>query len=174
MSTPYPEELGDWFPYSYRSLTKLNNPVILEHHGAFFKAHAHLNEVELDSKLRQKALRQIHADPMKYAKNWVANLGRLFFNYPYSYEQQKVSTYFFLVPNGFLVVLALLCIYPTWVARNRIPIEIVTLGAFGIITIAGSSLLSAYARFLVPVIPIASLWICYVISQIVTIQIRKS
>jgi len=103
--------------------------------------------------------------------NWASNIGRLLFNYPYSYTPQKLSTFAYLIPNMFLVVLMVFSIYPTYRARSVIPGEIYLLLVFALIAFGGSSLVSAYARQFLPLIPIFGLWIFWVWSKVMRIEI---
>jgi len=64
-------------------------------------------------------------------------------------------------------------IYPTYRARAAIPGEIVVLLGFALIAFGGSSLVSAYARQLLPLIPVFALWFFLFFTSIVKIEIRS-
>jgi len=121
---------------------------------------------------KKQAIRNILDHPMKIFMNWLANIGRLLFNYPYSYTSQKLSTYIYMIPNMFLVVMMAFSIYPTYRARKWIPFEIYALLAFGLLAFGGSSLLSAYVRQFLPLIPICFLWVIFVWMNVVKIEIK--
>jgi hypothetical protein len=55
--------------------------------------------LERDDAFKAQALRNIAAHPAKYLRNWLANVGRLLFSYPYSYTEQKTSTFFYLAAS---------------------------------------------------------------------------
>ncbi len=166
MSSPYEDELGD-----------LRVPAIFDsdNHRRFFEGinKKGLSNIELDEELKKQAIQNIINHPFKYFKNWMANIGRLLFNYPYSYDRQKLSTYFYLIPNMFFVVVSVLCVYPTYRKWSSIPDEIRILLIFGLIVFLGSSLVYAENRYSWPLVPVLFLWIFFVFSKIVKIDIRK-
>ncbi len=174
MSSPYPDDLGDW-----HSKTDFNSDAYTDgghalavNHRAFFTEVTAMTDVERDLAFRRQGIRNIMHHPAKYVKNWLANVGRLLFNYPYSYTVQKLSTYAYILPNLFLLAAAAFSLYPTWVARRRIPPEIALLLGFGLLTFGGSSLLSAYGRQFYPIVPILMVWIVYVWTNLARIELR--
>ena len=169
MSTPYENELGDWID----ARTMKKNAQLFQHHHETFDSLKMLSYTESDDKLKKQAIRNIMQNPSKFLRNWVANVGRLLFNYPFSYTEQKLSTYFFLIPNMFIVVIFVLCIYPAILGRRLIPYEISGLLLFGLISFGGSSLLSAYNRQFWPLVPIFFLWIAFVLSRILKIEVEQ-
>jgi hypothetical protein len=169
MSSPHNEDLGDW----HKSKDILENPDKFAKHVDFFQRLSHLDQIQRDEEFRKRAVDQIISNPEKYVLNWIANVGRLLFSYPFSNTPQKITTYFYLVPNMFIVVISILCIYPSYVGRRLIPFEIWTLLVFLLISLGGSSLLSAYERQFRPLIPVVFLWIFVTISKTVKLEIRK-
>jgi len=151
MATPYEGESGDWKPEESFDA----NPQIAKNHGDFFKSMANLNYVQKDDELKRKAIYNITHNPAKFLKNWIANIGRLLFSYPYSYTPQRLSTFFYLIPNMFIVVLSFLCIYPAYRGRKSVPYEISSLLSFALITFGGSTLLSGYSRQFCILVPIS-------------------
>jgi len=137
MSTPYSNELGDWF-----STKDVQTNPELAQHQEFFDKLVDLPQVERDNELKKQALYNIAHYPQKYFINWTANVGRLLFSYPFSYTQQKITTFFYLIPNIFIVVLFVLSIYPTILSRKSMPHEMYALLYFSFIAFFGTSLLS--------------------------------
>jgi len=167
MSSPYAEELGDWFDQ-----TKIEKKLPwAKNHKKFFDELSRLPSIQQDDLLKKQAIQNIVDHPKKFMLNWAANVGRLLFNYPYSYTPQKLSTFAYLIPNMFLVVLMVFSLYPTYRARGAIPGEIYILLVFALIAFGGSSLVSAYARQLLPLIPIFGLWMFLVWSKCMRIEI---
>ena len=166
ISTPFEEERGDWF--SEKSVYA--TPELRAHHGAFLDEIAGLDGLEKDTAFRHAAIRNIRKNPRKFVSNWMANVGRLLFNYPYSYTPQKLTTYFYLLPNMFLVVMLVLSAYPAWLGRKRIPPEMYALFLFGLVALAGSSLLSAYERQSRVLLPVWITWIAFVATRFVEIR----
>lgn len=169
ISTPYDNELGDW----QGSRTVLENPQLYKKHYEFFKRIENLPPIQKDDEFRKLAIQNIIDHPSKYLKNVLANVGRLLFNYPFTNTNQKISTYFFMIPNMFLVVVFILCIYPAFLGRKLIPDEIYGLFLFGLIAFGGSSLLSAYNRQFWPLVPVFMLWISFVITNIIKLEIKR-
>jgi hypothetical protein len=112
--------------------------------------------------------------PLGYLRNWIANVGRLLFSYPFSYTPQKISTYFYLLPNMFLVVFLLVSVYPAVRRRRAIPYEICALLLFTLIALGGTSLLCAYDRQFRPLVPILLLWLSFVYVRILRIELRDT
>jgi hypothetical protein len=167
MSSPYAGELGSWFSDDdVQALPELSP------HREFFAKIADLSEVERDEALKKQALDNIIHHPSRFVMNWVANVGRLLFSYPFSYTPQKISTYFYLLPNMFLVVFLVGSVYPAVLKRRTIPYEIYALLFFALIAMGGTSLLSAYDRQFRPLVPIFLLWLSFVYVRILRIELR--
>ncbi|NOZ70175.1 MAG: hypothetical protein GXP46_13255 [Deferribacteres bacterium] len=169
MSTPYENELGDWQWMG----SMLEHPDVYKKQMEFDRRLSKLPRVQRDEAYKRQAVKNIVNHPLKYFKNWLANIGRLLFNYPYSYTSQKVSTYFYIIPNMFLVVFGVACIYPACLRRRLIPGEIYGVIGFGLIAFGGSSLLSAYNRQFWPLVPVVILWIAIVSTRVVRIELRQ-
>lgn len=170
MSTPYRGELGNWHDWSQ----VYAQPQLSANHREFFDRIAPLDNVRRDEELKKQGLKNIREHPRKFLANWMCNLGRLFFSYPFSYKLQSPTTFFYLIPNMFLVVLSILCIYPTIIRYHNIPFAIIILLLISVIYMGGSTLLSAYERQLRPIFPILFLWISFTLLRIVEIRIRAA
>ena len=132
MSSPYENELGS----AFHSNSVQKEPYLAPHKD-FFDKISDLSEAEKDIEFKKQAVINITQYPGRYILNWTANIGRLLFSYPFSYTQQKLTTYFFLLPNMFLVVLFILSTYPAFKRWDSIPLEIFTLLLFGLISFGG-------------------------------------
>ncbi len=167
MSTPYAREFGDW-----RSAAELREcPETRKNHGDLFGELAKMTPVEADGELRSRAVRNIVESPGKYMLNIVANIGRMLFSYPYSYAEDRLTTYFWAIPNMFVFVTMMFCVYPTWVACKRVPGEIYTLLLFGCAAFGASSLVSAYARQFYVLLPLFAVWSAFVLFRILRVEI---
>lgn len=167
MATSRGDDLGDW----HDARSPVDVGTLPDEHRAVLASLETLGVVERDGALWQAGLRHVLANPAGYARNWLANLGRLLFNYPFSGTPQKLSTYFYALPNMVLVVLALLCVVPTLARRRSLPAELVAVLAFALVSLGGMSLVSAYARFLVPMVPILVLWIAFTATRLITVRL---
>jgi hypothetical protein len=166
MASPYEGELGDWHPM--RAAARDSD--LSDKHSEFFSGLGALPRVEVDQALRHRAIENIKAHPGKYARNWVANVGRLLFGYPRTQSVPKLRSLLDVVPGMFLTVISTLCLYPTWAGRRRIPHAIWVLLAVAFVYFGESSLLSALHRFTLPAIPICFLWISFVLTRIIDIR----
>lgn len=172
MSTPHPKEYGDWH-MEQDVLDAEKNPELHTNHGALFEKLSSLPYLEKDKILKQKALENILSSPGKYLLNWLANLGRLVFNYPYSYASQTLPKYIYLIPNAFLFVISFLLIYPTYIGRKKLPFEITFLSIFAFIYLGGNSLVSAYPNYFIIIVPIIVFWLSFILTQVVSIEVLK-
>lgn len=151
MSSPYAEESGDWF--GYHAVMEGNNPVLHSHHHSTYEDISLLPAHEADRVLVRKAMDNIRQHPGKYLRNWGANVGRLLFNYPYSYTPQSATSLFYIVPNSVLLSFALMGVWLSIMHRRQIPAGFWFLLAFFSVSFAGSSLVSAYGRMFVVLTP---------------------
>jgi 4-amino-4-deoxy-L-arabinose transferase-like glycosyltransferase len=168
MSTPYPGELGNWWNWNQ----VYEEPQLYKNHHAFFDNISKLDGVRQDEEFRKQALKNIREHPKKYLYNWMCNIGRLLFSYPFSYTMHSPTTFFYLIPNMFIIVLSILCVFPAIIKYKSIPFEIITLLLIFAIYCGGSSLISAYERQLRPVFPILFLWISFTLFRVVEIKLR--
>jgi hypothetical protein len=167
ISSPYESELGSWF-----AATDVYGDPMLEPHRAFFDTLSGLDGVERDDAFKREAIYNITYHPRRFLVNWMANMGRLLFSYPFSYTPQKLSTYFYLLPNMFVVVLLSLSLCFGYLRRRLIPYEIYAVVLIGAIAHGGTSLLSAYDRQFRPLVPLFGLWISFVLVRVVRIEMR--
>jgi hypothetical protein len=167
MSTPYPNEFGSWF-----SAKDVRERSELAPHRDFFASIEGLTDVERDEAFKHKAIENIRRYPVKYLTNIAANIGRLLFSYPFSFGPHSMSTFFYLVPNMFLVVLAVLSVTPALLRPREIPFEIWALLVFALIAFGGSTLLSAYDRQFRPLAPALFLWLAYIAARVIRIELR--
>lgn len=167
MSTPYEDEWGSYFP----DIEVEERPELAQH-LEFFNKLTGLSQGERDNEYNKQAIDNIVHYPTKYFRNWMANIGRLLFSYPFSYTQQKLSTYYFLIPNMFIVVFFVLSIYPAILRWKSIPYEIYALLYFSLIAFGGTSLVAADTRQFTPLVPILILWLSFLYVRVMKIELR--
>ncbi len=182
-SSPYENEFGNFYSEWHildkglpagREEIMVNMDQLRKNHGQFFASMDSLSWMEKDSVLTAKAIKNIKEHPSKYLKNTVANVSRIFFHYPFSYRIQNLDTLGYLIPNIFIVVLAVLGIYPAVIRRSLIPKELVVLLLISLIYLGGHTLLGGRGRFLIPVVPIWMLFYSFVYFRILRIGLRDS
>lgn len=120
LSSPYDEEYGDWHHSNHFNLY----PELKENHYDFWMSLRKYNYIDRDEILFTKAFENIYSHPVKFFSNWIANLGRLFFSYPYSYNTQKLTTLFFLIPNFALILLSIIIFFIQKRLRLSFPKEL--------------------------------------------------
>lgn len=169
MATPFEDELGDW-----HVPTLQEDPLLQEHHGAFFAEIEGLGPVEKDAALQRKAIAYIRAHPKKFAYNWVANLGRTFFSHPLSFLKPSNGLFRYLVPNIFLIVFAVMMLFPTLRYYTKFPLEILVMLVFSLVYLGGISVLASYPRFLFMIVPIWMLWIAWGLHRFVKVNFGNS
>lgn len=198
MSTPYKGEYGDWANYpamqkdsdylmnisqqtcktKFLSLEKRANRIpsnrdsIIKNHKKDFEVIYKNKGIEQDDAFRRIAIHNIKSHPVKYLKNCFSNIGRILFNYPYSYALQKNTTLLRLPLNGIIVVLTIFSIIPTFLNWRRIIFPIRFMLFFILLYLGGSILGSAETRMFTVIVPILLLWIAYVIQRSMKINIR--
>jgi hypothetical protein len=122
------------------------------HHHPVLRAALHEPPHEQDALYRRAAWKNLRDHPGAYARNLAANLSRLFFSFPYTHTRQKLSTLLYVVPNAFL----LSALAWTIVHLLRHPRRLKRLfpwWAFAGVALAATLPISAYPRFLLPLVP---------------------
>jgi hypothetical protein len=165
MSSPYPGELGDW-----SNLEELTRNF---RHADFIDSIKHLSTLEQDEAFKSQALKNIRNHPKKYFMNWLANIGRLFFSYPFSKTSQSLDTYFAMLPNMFFIVCITFSLFIGIIQIKRVPHEILLLLIFILIYLAGSSIVSAYRRMFYITVPFWFLFIAYTFNHLLLVRIKS-
>lgn len=165
ISSPEPDEYGSWFSEQ----DVLVRPELAPHR-VFFEQLGGLNYVERDNLWKKRAIENIKAHPRKALMNYVANLGRLFVNYPYSYKYQNPKTLLYTVPNGIILGAVLFSIYPLLKLRRLLPAGIFHLCLISAIYIGGQSLMYAEARYVCPVLPFILTVIFYTATNLIELK----
>ncbi len=148
-----PGNLGDWHhasdPFSIRQLA-VDRTVFTEI--------ARLGPVAQDARLQNIAIQNIENNPKHYLSNVLNNVGRLVFNSPYSFTNEKASPMFYAVPNMLLLSLLLIALVVAIRVRKRLGPEIVPIAVFVAVGFAVHVPVAAYARFFIPLVPVL-LWL---------------
>jgi 4-amino-4-deoxy-L-arabinose transferase-like glycosyltransferase len=126
--------------------------------------------LEQDDVYKKMAIENITAHPVKFIKNCFSNIGRILFNFPYSYSLQKPATLLRLPMNGILLVLMLFCAIPTVRNWRQIPFAIRFMLFVSFLYLGGSILGSAEVRMFTVIVPVLLVWIAYIIQRSVKIK----
>lgn len=177
MTSPDEEEYGSWISYPVDSAgSKEYFPgsaeSITARHQKDFDIINKYTGLEVDDAYRNIAINNIKSHPVKFIKNCISNIGRILFNYPYSYTAQKPTTLVWLPFNGVLLVLSLFCLLPTIKNWKRITYPIKFLLFFSLVYLGGSVLASAEIRMFSVIVPILLFWIAFIIQKTVKFKLR--
>ncbi len=175
MSTPHPGEFGDWNNKDFdancfSALQPCNASQFAKNHKENFDYIYQFEGVERDEKFKEVAIKNIKTYPTKYIKNCIANQGRLWFGFPYSYLYQRDSTLIRILPNMLLLSIFLLTLV-LWVFNlKHIPIEIHFLLLFLLLYLFLSTLVSAFPRNLYVIVPVILFLFAYVAHRSIKIN----
>lgn len=168
MTTPYAQEYG-----SYVDPRRVFDDERLHRHREIFKKISGLNYVEQDEFLKEKSFSNIRRYPGKYLFNMAANIGRMWYDYPFTYKYQRPHTLFYMVPNSFLLVSSVFCLYPLWKRRGNIPGELLSLIFFVLVFLLGSLIVSTDTRYFLPAVPILIIMIFFTTSNLLKIELAS-
>lgn len=163
MSSPHPQDLGDWRGGAYEIV--VSDP-LLAHHKEFFLELAPLDPTEQNRRLERQAVDNIRGSPGKFAKNVAANVSRMTLGFPFSAKQETLNTLYYLVPNSLVLWAVLGCVLLAARREVAFAFEGIVFAAFAGFGFALHSVLAAYPRMLMPLIPIA-LWFVFVTVGVV-------
>ena len=173
-TTPFENEFGDWKSFDVVLSGKENGTngesELYMNHGDFIESLVPLTYMERDSRFKAKAIENVKTYPVKYLKNTLASISRLCFNYPHTYTPQKMSSYFYIIPNMFLVISLLLALVLAWINRKNIPDAVWFIILISFIFIGGLSLLDGKVRHLLPSIPLLVFFIALVFQKFIRIN----
>ncbi|MFW7378549.1 MAG: hypothetical protein ACOH5I_07080 [Oligoflexus sp.] len=165
MSSPYPEETGEWFHQGH----VYGNPVLRDHHRSLYDRVTGLDQNPDLSTMEQvfnlstpessdifssEAIKHIKMHPLKYFKNWLANLGRLWVDWPYSFKNTLSTSNRYLVFNSVLIFLVGMVVLRKMRGMLHFTPETKVLWATFALAFFGSSLVSGMGRLMIPNIPL--------------------
>ena len=140
----------------------------MAHHRQFISSLPADDPVKRDKLLMAAAIENIKTHPAKFFSNWLCNLGRMFFNYPYDYKYQNPYTLLYTIPNSLIfwltIYLMSLLIFKHRLIRS-LPAVIVVLLIFIFAYWFGQSLSAAGPRKMYLVLPIFAVCYCYCIKH---------
>lgn len=177
MSSPYKSESGSWIEYPF---DKVDLHVGVEgskriidslHKQDFEKINKYIG-VKRDDTYKKIAITNIKSHPVKFLQNCFSNLGRMLFNFPYSYKIQKPHTLLRLPFNGIILVLILFCLIPTFINWRKIIFPLRFLLVFCFLYFGGSILGSAETRMFTMVVPILLFWVAYILEKTLKVNIK--
>ncbi|CAM4170704.1 glycosyltransferase family 39 protein [Zobellia roscoffensis] len=176
-STPFPNEVGNWmdktYVYDTISTEYFGLTEFRENHKTFIDSIIQLTPMDQDILYKKKAIENIKNHPIKYLKNTFASASRLFFNYPYSYTPQKVTSLAYIIPNTLLLFTLIFSLYLIIINLKSVPFEVYFLGLFSIAFMGGLILLDGRVRHLSPAIPILAFVVIVIFNKFLTLKIKN-
>jgi hypothetical protein len=163
MSSPHKEELGDWHPEDLRE-----NEALIKNHMQFIDSIQNFPYMLKNEAYTKKSIQNIKEHPERYIMNVFANAGRMFFNYPFSYNRHGniwfVDVAYMLVNMFFVVALfIILLLFLFYFKRTGIKTGYLLL--FILVYFGASLLVSAEKRMFFPLVPIIMTTAAFYLSQ---------
>lgn len=173
MSNPNDYEYGNWDNETFDSLKDLgggNTKLLKQNHQEDFEYILQFKGVEKDDAYKKVAIQNIKSHPKKYIKNIYANISRMIFGFPYHYARQTplIKVWYFAI----LFSLTLYSIVLTIINWKKLVYSLRFVLVFTSIYLGGSTLLSAYNRQLIIIVPALLLWIAYIVSKSIKFNIK--
>jgi hypothetical protein len=182
MSTPYDGEYGSWFWFSdvnsksasanVENMSAAGVDSVRLHHQKIYEEIKKYDEITQDELLRKAAINNIKSHPAKFLQNCVSNIGRILFNYPYTYTPQRPSNLLRIPLNGIIVVFLLFCIVPTIINWKKIIYPLRFMVIFVFLYLGGSVLGSAETRMFTVAVPILLFWIAFIIQKTIRVKLK--
>ncbi len=169
MTVDGPGLSGTWLPIE----TVREHEDLRRDHLTFLEAMAALPAIEADRRFKARVVENLRTNPTAYAKNWVGNVSRLLFNYPWSRRGQSIRTLGYVLPNAALLMAFGASFVAAWRNRSSVPAGLlVLLGMFALGT-ASHSLMSSTGRLFVVCVPFLILWVAFTAHHFVRVEIRR-
>jgi hypothetical protein len=140
---------GDW-----QGPNEVRDTAELAPHREFFRQLSLMDEVQCDDALKAQARENLAAHPAVCLRNLAANLSRIFFSFPYTHTEQKLSTLFYALPNSFLLAFTTLALVHLARRSREAVAALHPYLLFAAAGFTGTAFLSAYPRMLFPFVPI--------------------
>ena len=194
LTTPYEGEYGDWQSFSmlrkastgeYEGNRIYYNDSNISNHLKVYYENINYNKIPQndkfgvmqmnyiqDDKFKSIAINNIKKHPVKFLQNWINNIERILFNYPYSYILQNPRSLFKTLLNAFICVLLLFSLIPTYKNWYKINFAIRFLIFFSLIYLGGSTFGSAESRMFSITAPVLLLWIAFILQNTIKINLK--
>lgn len=184
MSATDENEFGDWFhernihpskaldlsiDSEAKTIPGWNNYLYANH----AKDYAELDKytgVKRDDIYKKIAIGNIKQHPLKYVKNCISNIERLFFSFPYSYTLQH--NIFQLAINGPIVLSMFFSFIITIINWRKIIFPLRFILFFIFIYLSLTITVSAYTRMFTVIVPIILFWIAFIFQKSLKLKLR--
>jgi 4-amino-4-deoxy-L-arabinose transferase-like glycosyltransferase len=185
MTSPYENENGAWESETFRANEKngetyismqgdtginISTQLLKLNHQKDYDEILKYKGIQKDDVYKKIAINNIKTHPVKYLKNIMANISRVFFSFPnnFMFEHTLLKIWYFAI----LYTLMLFCFISSVVNWRKIPYSVGFVLAIAFLYLAGISLLSAVNRYFIVILPFLLFWIAYIIDKLGTLKIR--
>jgi hypothetical protein len=177
MSSPYEGEYGSWLEYpavadSVAQRIPGSQDIIELRHQKDFAEITKYKSLKQDDLLKKMTIENIKSHPIKFLENCFSNVGRMLFNFPYSYKIEKPATLLRLPLTGIIVFLSIFCLFLTMVNWRKLYFPIKFLLFITFIYLGGSILGSAETRMFTMIVPVLLFWIAFTMERSVKINLK--
>jgi hypothetical protein len=178
MSTPIEGEFGEWNNNEFTANCGHDNKIPCNtdnfsvHHKEEIESILRLPVIEQDDAFKKIAINNIINNPVKYLRNIVSNVSRLFFGIPNSYFYQREQTIWRILPNSIILSFFIFSLIITVVNYRLIPSEIRLIVGLTMFYLIFSSLVSAYPRQFYVAVPLMFFWFAYILDKSVRFRLQ--
>ena len=184
MSTTHENEVGDWFhERNIRPSNALDSSsdsetkaipgwrnYLYANHAKDYEVLDKYTGVERDEMYKKIAIANIKQHPIKYIKNCISNIERLFFSFPYSYTLQHNILQ--LAINGPIVLFMFFSFIITIFNWQKIIFPLRFILIFIFIYLCLTIIVSTYTRMFTVVVPIILFWIAFICQKSLTLKLQ--
>jgi 4-amino-4-deoxy-L-arabinose transferase-like glycosyltransferase len=176
MSTPVEGEFGDWNNTSFTAncghdlKIPCNASLISQHHQKDIDYILQFPTINQDDEFKRLAINNIKANPIKYIRNCISNLSRLFFGIPSSYFYQREQTVYRIIPNSIVLTILIFSSIISIINFKYIKFEVKIIIYLTFLYLFLSTLVSAYPRQLYVIIPFLFFWFSYSFNKFLVIK----
>lgn len=179
MSTPYEGEFGDWnnetfTGYCDGGVQPCNSEFFLKNHKEDFDYIYSAKGVERDDRFKELAIANIKEHPIKFLRNCLANQGRMWFRYPFSFRFQKDLYLGIAFPNAILFTFFIYTLMFWLIRIKHIRRDLNFIGLILVVYLGGSTMLSAYPRQLYIMVPMMLVLISFALKKSLKINLDAS
>ncbi len=149
MSSPSPSQLGQW----HSPATVFVDPALAAYRPLFWHLTT-LSPLRSDLALQHLAIVHALAHPAKYALNVLANVGRTFLGFPFSFTLPAAVIAALVLINGALLVAVVISAAAVLRRRTPLPPESTPFLLFGLVGLAVHLLPTSEPRMVIPLMPV--------------------
>jgi hypothetical protein len=183
-TNPYKDEYGDWKQDLDENTVDMGNynipgaeDTLIAHHArdyySIFKNKKFTQfGMAQDDAFKKFALDNIKVHPLKYLQNCVLNVGRLIFQYPFSYAVQRPKVLLVFPINGIIFTLILFCLIPTFRNWRNIIYPVRFMLIFAFLYLGLSSMVTAYVRMFSIIVPVLLFWFAFIFENTTQINLK--